>query len=356
MNVEVFNQTIAQGLLNNALKNDRLAQAYIFSGPEAIGKLEVARYFVNQLHCERLDENLKVCGSCIKCRKIKNNIFVDSLEVTLSDDKSTISIDQIRDVVLPFTKYSAADGIYKTCIVYPAEKMRVEAMNAFLKILEEPPKNFIFILITANHYMLLPTILSRCQLVKFSKQPSALIEKQLTTYFGVDTIKSKILATLSDGRLKLALKLLETDMLDKRSAILNNFIEALKRKELIDRNNFANYFENLIKKIKDTDESYEINNENTTDIQQPLKFDKLRLTQLYIEFIIFFMRDLFIYSITQDKQKLYNIDYFNDFEELIKIYQITDIDALLHKSFESYKYSNHYVRPLLISHNLFLNS
>ena len=248
MDIDFYNQKKHINFLKQSFKLNRLAHSYIFSGPEGLGKLEIARFFINIIQCLNLNDNSEPCGECKNCIKIKQNIFVDNLEVTTAGDKTTISVDQIREEILEFARYSSNEGKYKVCLIYPAEKMRAEAMNALLKILEEPPEKFVFILITSNHFQLLPTILSRCQILKFNPLPVKQIETRLIKYKNFEPVKARILSVLSGGRINFAIKLEESGALEKRQNILNGLSAALEKKSFFEYFNLGNFLVSEMKK------------------------------------------------------------------------------------------------------------
>ncbi len=325
--IDFFQQHTALKFLRTAISKNRLAQSYIFAGPEGIGKIEIARFFTKLLQCLNRTPDLTPCCVCKNCKKIEQNIFVDNLEMTYDSEKTVISIEQVREVLHPFMRYSANEGGYKVCIINPAHKMKIEAQNTLLKILEEPPENFIFILVTSNKHLLLNTILSRCQMIPFVRLANAVIEKMLIKHKSIEEIEARIYSSLSGGKIKYALKFIESDISDVRESLLQEFITALDKKNLYDFHYFALSMDNLLKKIKEEKE----------DTAKYFKLEKIQIIESYIEILLNFTRDIFLLKISGIKHKLTNQDYKNKITELEKKYTLEEISQIMYNIFKSTK-------------------
>lgn len=156
--------------LDSALAQGRIHHAYLFEGPRGVGKRTVAQRFAMAANCEA--ESGRPCGSCSACRLVLAGNHPDVL--VLSPDPSrasgTIAIDEVREIVRQ-TGYRRYTGRRRVVIVDPAEAMQAPAANALLKTLEEPPEGTGFVLVSHNASALLPTILSRCQRIRFGAVP-----------------------------------------------------------------------------------------------------------------------------------------------------------------------------------------
>ena len=181
-----FNRILGQGqakhILSQALSGNRLAQAYLFYGPESIGKKLLAVEFAKALNCLS-PEREEACGTCDSCRKIEDRVhpdffFLEPAKSTPTVREAVIKIDAIRELQkkLGFLPYQAK---FKVAVIDQVEKMNLQACNAFLKTLEEPPSATLLILITSNIYKLLPTMISRCQGIKFHPLPPEAIREIL---------------------------------------------------------------------------------------------------------------------------------------------------------------------------------
>lgn len=172
--------------LIRAVKSDNLAHAYIFSGPESVGKMTVAGKFAKLLQCsnsKKEEDVFDYCDHCKDCYDIDRNSHPDLF--ILEKQGLEIKISQIRELIDNFSlkNYSAP---YKIAIINNADRMNIESENALLKVLEEPSGNSILILTTSHPEALLPTITSRCRQVKFFHVSYQDMEKGLIDYCSND--------------------------------------------------------------------------------------------------------------------------------------------------------------------------
>ncbi|MBI4708804.1 MAG: DNA polymerase III subunit delta' [Candidatus Portnoybacteria bacterium] len=178
--------------LSGSIKSNRLAHAYLFVGPSEIGKKKVALEFIKAIQCQKpeiKDKITNACGKCFSCVQIEKNQHPDVVLIEPSGQKDTaedepkkareIKIEAIRQLQhqVSLSPFSAK---HKAIIIDQAEKMNQEAANCLLKTLEEPPQKSILILVSSNWQWLLPTIISRCQLIKFSFVGSQTIKEGIT--------------------------------------------------------------------------------------------------------------------------------------------------------------------------------
>jgi DNA polymerase-3 subunit delta' len=188
--------------LKNIIKSGRIANAYIFAGPSNIGKEFIAINFAKSLNCKEVNDDC--CDKCVSCRRINDGNHTDVR--LIKPDGAKLKIEQMR-----FLKrqgaYKALESEYKIYIIVDAEKMTPEAANSILKTLEEPSNGTIFILLTQVYNALLPTIRSRCQLLRFSLVPQKVLLEALTKYPGMTEPKAKWLTIRSQGRPGKALKM-----------------------------------------------------------------------------------------------------------------------------------------------------
>jgi DNA polymerase-3 subunit delta' len=199
-------------LLRRSLSRGKTAQAYLFEGIEGCGKKKTAAAFIEALFCGR-DEG---CGVCSSCRRVAQFQHPDLHLV--EPDGAFIKIDQIRELqkVLSYRPYEAPR---KACIIDGVERLNPAAGNALLKTLEEPPGNALIILLTANLDGVLPTIISRCQQLRFPALPQASVEAFLV---GRDCLPetARLVASLAGGSLKKALDICAEEALSDRKAVL----------------------------------------------------------------------------------------------------------------------------------------
>jgi len=204
-----FNDIIGQDImvesLKNAVKNDTVANGYIFSGTKGCGKKLVAGVFAMALNCSA-EPTKRPCGICSSCIRTKsgNHPNVDVVRPT----GATIKIKQIRDIISDVAKKPFENG-YKTVIIEEADKLTQDAQDAFLKTLEEPPQHTVFMLLTENHNRILPTIVSRCQVFQFRPLDAKEIEKYLQVKQNWPGADISAAARYSGGTIGRALALLE---------------------------------------------------------------------------------------------------------------------------------------------------
>lgn len=205
---EVAGQQAIVRTLENALKQNKMAHAYLFSGPRGTGKTSMAKLFAKALNCE---EGIgHQCNKCTNCLGINDTSHPDVYEI---DAASNNGVDDVRQLIENIN-YAPIRGRYKVYIIDEVHMMTPSAFNALLKTLEEPPRNVIFILATTEPHKVLPTILSRCQRYNFSKVSNKDISERLKTVLAKENIVYEeealsLLVSLSDGGVRDALSMLD---------------------------------------------------------------------------------------------------------------------------------------------------
>jgi DNA polymerase-3 subunit delta' len=218
---KVIGQELAAGLLKKAIEEKRLAHAYLFIGPEGVGKSLLAKVFAKALNCEK--GGAEPCGECVSCRKIEGNIHPDAVILSPEGKSSQIGIDAIRKIegTMSLKPY---EGRTKVFTIDGADKMTEEAANSLLKTLEEPPKDTVLVLLASNMFKLQPTIVSRCQKVLFHPLGERAIMKVLIERYGLDDKKAACVSRFSEGRLGRAIEVLEGEALARRNRIVDEFL------------------------------------------------------------------------------------------------------------------------------------
>ena len=195
--------------VKNQILNDRIAHAYLFCGTRGTGKTTTAKVFAKALNCLDLHDG-EPCNKCDMCTKINEGLAID---VTELDAASNNGVDKIRDII-DDVKYPPQEGRYKVYIMDEVHMLSTGAVNAFLKTLEEPPKNVIFILATTDPQKLPITILSRCQRFDFKRINNKEITGRLRRIVeeqGVlaDDRSLNLIARVCDGAMRDALSILD---------------------------------------------------------------------------------------------------------------------------------------------------
>ncbi|MFN3802818.1 DNA polymerase III subunit gamma/tau [Belliella pelovolcani] len=206
----VVGQSHITTTLKNAIKNNHLAQAFLFCGPRGVGKTTCARILAKTINCENLTADFEACNTCDSCKAFNNNA---SFNVHELDAASNNSVDDIRNLVEQ-VRYAPQQGQYKVYIIDEVHMLSNQAFNAFLKTLEEPPKYAIFILATTEKHKIIPTILSRCQIFDFNRIQIKDIADHLKYIAGEEKIESeeealRLIATKADGALRDALSIFD---------------------------------------------------------------------------------------------------------------------------------------------------
>jgi DNA polymerase-3 subunit gamma/tau len=206
----IVGQLHITGTLKNAIKNNQLAQAFLFCGPRGVGKTTCARILAKTINCQHLTSEVEACGECDSCLAFQNG---NSFNVHELDAASNNSVEDIRSLIEQ-VRIPPQAGKYKVYIIDEVHMLSAQAFNAFLKTLEEPPAYAKFILATTEKHKILPTILSRCQIFDFNRirvedianHLQYIAEKEEVAY---DQDGLHLIAQKSDGGLRDALSMFD---------------------------------------------------------------------------------------------------------------------------------------------------
>jgi len=195
--------------LTNALKDNRVAHAYLFSGPRGTGKTSIAKILAKALNCAK-GPTVKPCNTCAVCVAITAGSGLDVVEI---DAASNRGIDEIRDL-REKVKFTPAGGGTKVYIIDEVHMLTPEAFNALLKMLEEPPSHVVFILATTEPHKVLPTILSRCQRFDFRRLKTDELAGRLRGIAGaenidIDDVSIALIAKQAKGGMRDAISTLD---------------------------------------------------------------------------------------------------------------------------------------------------
>ena len=205
---EVYGQQHIVKTLQNALINNKIGHAYLFTGPRGTGKTSIARLLAKALNCE---EGIgHICNNCENCKTINSNSHPDVIEI---DAASNSRVEEIRNIIEQ-VRYAPIKGRFKVYIIDEVHMLSNNAFNALLKTLEEPPEQVVFILATTEPYKLLPTIISRCQRFDFTKIEQNQIKARLEEIcdnedIQIDNDALFEISSLADGGMRDALSILD---------------------------------------------------------------------------------------------------------------------------------------------------
>ncbi|MFQ5814343.1 MAG: DNA polymerase III subunit delta' [Anaerolineae bacterium] len=222
---QVVGHKWAVDLLKRALASERVAHAYLLTGPPQIGKRWLALNFARALNCLSDNNEEKPCGQCLACSKIAHGSHPD-VQI-IEGERGTLKIDQMR-TLRHEAALSPLEGRWKVYIIRQMEQATAEAANCLLKTLEEPPSSVILVLTASEAEALLPTIVSRCQVLNLRPLAIETVQKALQERWRVDAERAQLLARLSGGRLGWAVTASQNDaILDQRERHLDEMMELL---------------------------------------------------------------------------------------------------------------------------------
>jgi len=213
--------------LTNALDQDRLHHAYLFTGTRGVGKTTIARIFAKSLNCEK-GVSSKPCGECSACTQVDDGRFLDLIEV---DAASRTGVDDTREL-LDNVAYAPSSGRYKVYLIDEVHMFSKSSFNALLKTLEEPPPHVKFLLATTDPQKLPITVLSRCLQFNLKEMPEQLLRPYLCTLLDNEKVKYEELAIAhvaqaADGSVRDALSLLDQAIAYGQGNVTGEEVEAM---------------------------------------------------------------------------------------------------------------------------------
>ncbi len=295
---DVIGHNTVVNLLKRALVNQRVNHAYLFVGPEGVGKELIAVQFAKAINC--LKDTDDSCGGCRSCRKFASGNHPDFQIIRPAEN--SIGIEEIRALQkdMVYKPYESSRKIY---IIDDAEMMTPEGANSLLKTLEEPPEYAVLILITAQKDSILPTLISRCQLIQFSK----LSQEELRTFLqnqstDVEDLKLEEILQLAEGSIGQAFKLLEDGQIWDDRKLLLDFLFKLG-----DKTNLEIY-----------------------ELLQNLNLGKdLRQWDRLLRIVKTFYRDLMILKTMDEPDLVINRSYFADMQQIKSQYSGEDLEKVI---------------------------
>lgn len=283
--------------LQKAIESDHVSHAYILTGETGMGRKSLANAFSMTLLCEKGKSD--PCMECHACKQVMTNNHPDLIFVT-HEKPGSIGVDDIRGQINDTIMIRPYSSYYKIYIVDEAEKMTVQAQNALLKTIEEPPSYAIIMLLTTNQEAFLPTILSRCVQLKLKPQTDAVVKSYLMGSLGIKESRADIYAAFARGNLGRAIHLASSEEFQLLYSELLHMLKHLKEMDIMELLFY-------IKKMKD----------ENLDI-----YDCLDFMQLWY-------RDILMYKVTQDINLLIFREEFNTMKEMSASSAYDGIETIL---------------------------
>lgn len=225
--------------LKSAILNDKISHAYIIAGNEGSGKRLIANTFAKRLECENND-GYNPCCLCMSCKVFDSHNHPDIIYIRAEKNK-TLGVNDIRDKILKIVDIKQYKYKYKIFIIENADKMTIQAQNALLKTLEEPPHYAVFILIAENIELFLSTIISRCVVFKIRPLSNKIVIDYLKNIS--DDKKNELYAEYSQGSIGKALEIKNSEnFIQMRENTINWFI-SIKNLKMIDLFELSKEFE-----------------------------------------------------------------------------------------------------------------
>lgn len=280
-------------IINAYIEKFQFCGAYIFSGPEGVGKKMIAKFIAQKLNCSPTDLHV------------------------IENGQAQIKIEDIRTLIRE-ANFRPYEGAVKVFIIDNAHKLNIEAANSLLKILEEPPCDALIILITHKPQSLIKTILSRCKVIKFASLERAVLEDFLIKNYSLDKLSAHFLGFYAEGRLGLALSLKDSLSLNEKNRIFDSFMQTSKP---LDRNVMGQSKEQL---------------------------------HSYLNILASWFRDIYLLKAGLRDKDIIHLDRQDDLLSLAPKYSFKQLDDIMAVISESLLYLERNINSKLLLHNLWL--
>lgn len=283
--------------ISSAVENNRVSHAYILNGERGSGKKMLANLFAMTLLCETGDN--EPCGKCHSCKQAESGNHPDIIRVT-HEKPNSISVDDIRTQVNNTVDIKPYQGPYKVYIIPQADMMTTQAQNAILKTIEEPPSYAVFLLLTENAETLLPTINSRCVMLKLRNIKDTLIKKYLMENLEIPDYKADMCTAFAQGNMGRAIMLANSDHFNE---IREEAVQLLKHISEMELNEIVAAVKNI-------------------------SVYKLEITD-YLDIIMIWYRDVLLYKATKEIDKVVFKDQLQSIKEQARKSSYEGIELIL---------------------------
>lgn len=288
--------------LKNALKYKKISHAYLIQGEKLSGKMMIADLFARALQCEA-EEGIRPCNRCRSCRQAMNGNHPDIMYVE-HDKPNVISVDNIRQQINGDIAIKPYSGPYKIYIMDEAEKMNVQAQNALLKTLEEPPEYAVLLLLATRAEAMLQTILSRCVVLNTKPVPNDTIKNHLMSKVQVPDYRASVCASFARGNVGRAIELASNEEFDHMKSSVIGMMKHIFDMEI-------NQIAAEVKKI--TEEKFDTND--------------------YLDLCFIWFRDVLLYKACGpygDRSHIIFKEEMSDIANAAKRYSYEGIERIIH--------------------------
>ncbi len=283
--------------ISSAVENNRVSHAYILNGERGSGKKMLANLFAMTLLCESGES--EPCGKCHSCKQAESGNHPDIIRVT-HEKPNSISVDDIRTQVNNTVDIKPYQGPYKVYIIPQADLMTPQAQNAILKTIEEPPSYAVFLLLTENAETLLPTINSRCVMLKLRNIKDTLIKKYLMENLEIPDYKADMCTAFAQGNMGRAIMLANSEHFNE---IREEAVQLLKHIHDMELNEIVLAVKNIsVYKLEVTD---------------------------YLDIIMIWYRDVLLYKATKEIDKVVFKDQLQYIKEQARKSSYEGIELIL---------------------------
>ena len=285
--------------LQNAIRRDKLSHAYIFSGEQGSGKKLLASLFAMTLQCQDRGQDAEPCMQCISCKKALTDNQPDIIHVT-HEKPNSIGIDEIRSQVINDVTIKPYESPYKIYIINEADKLTLQAQNALLKTIEEPPAYAVLLLLADNPEALLPTITSRCVQLNLKPVGDELVKEYLMEQMHIPDYQAEVQASFAQGNVGKARQIAGSAEFEELTA------NALR----------------LVKHSRDL-EVYEL-----VDAIKAMSSDKQNI-QDYLELFLIWFRDVLLFKATREVDHLVFKEEINSIKERAALSSYEGLERIL---------------------------
>ncbi len=283
--------------LKNAVRMDKVSHAYILNGEDGSGKSLIARAFAESLLCEKGGD--EGCGECHFCKQVASGNNPDMIWLT-HEKPASIGVDDVREQLIGDIQIKPYNGRHKVYIIDEAEKMTVQAQNAILKTIEEPPEYSVIIFLTNNVEIFLPTIISRCIIFNLKPLRESIMMEYLISEYKIPEYEAKVCASYSQGRLGKAVSLITSE----------------------DFTRIKDEAMNLVKNI------YSYDMADLLDSVKRVNDFKISVND-YIDILEMWYRDVLLFKVTRDPNNLIFSDEINAIRKQASKSSYEGIEAIL---------------------------